>query len=190
MKEKSYYIILFLTFVSVVAGGLLAYFSAYTAPYIAADKKKQLEQAILDVVPGAVKSRTVKEVGDFKVYEGLDGDGKSLGYAVFAVGPGFSDKISLIFGMDAKREKITLMRVLEQKDTPGLGAKVADEESFLKFWRERDLTKGEILLAKPPKEASSLKPNEVNAISGATISSRGVVAIVNGAVAQLKKEVP
>lgn len=64
------------------------------SPYIAADKKKQLEQAILDVVPGAVKSRTVKEVGDFKVYEGLDGDGKSLGYAVFAVGPGFSDKIS------------------------------------------------------------------------------------------------
>lgn len=187
MKSRVYMVFV-LTLVAIISSGLLAYFAVYTHPYIEKNKKAEIEKAIKEVVPGTITNKIIKDDNRFKVFAGYDKDGKLLGYAVYTVGTGFQDLITLMFGVDKHFEKMFRLEVLEQKETPGLGAKITDENLFLKFWKNKNV-RGEILLAKPPKGESELKDNEVNAISGATISSRSVVAIVNKALKRLREEV-
>ncbi len=177
-----------LTLVAVISSGLLAYFAVYTQPYIEKNKKAEIEKAIKEVVPGTIESKALKDENKFKIFAGYDKDGKLLGYAVYTVGTGFQDLITVMFGVDKHLEKMYKLEVLEQKETPGLGAKITDEKIFLKFWENKNI-RGEIILAKPPKGESELKDNEVNAISGATISSRSVVTIVNKALKRVREEV-
>ncbi len=177
-----------LTLVAVISSGLLAYFAVYTQPYIEKNKKAEIEKAIKEVVPGTVESKALKDENKFKIFAGYDKDGKLLGYAVYTVGTGFQDLITIMFGVDKHLEKMYRLEVLEQKETPGLGAKITNENIFLKFWKNKDIRE-EIILAKPPKSENELKDNEVNAISGATISSRSVVTIVNKALKRVKEEV-
>ncbi len=189
MKEKSWYMVLVLTVIAVVSGWLLAYFANYTKPFIEKNKKADIEKAIHEVLPGIKTSETKIDELKFKVFVGKDENGNIKGYAVYAVGTGFQDLITVIFGVDKDFKTLYSLRVLEQKETPGLGAKITDENEFLKFWENRNIQSGEIILSKPPKAQNELNPNEVNAISGATISSRSVVSIVNKAIERAKKEI-
>ncbi len=187
MKSRVYMVFV-LTLVAVISSGLLAYFAVYTHPYIEKNKKAEVEKAIKEVVPGTVTNKIIKDENKFKIFACYDKDGKTLGYAVYTVGTGFQDLITIMFGVDKYLDKMFRLEVLEQKETPGLGAKITDKDLFLKFWKNKNIT-GEIILAKPPKGESELKDNEVNAISGATISSRSVVSIVNKALKRVKEEV-
>jgi electron transport complex protein RnfG len=71
------------------------------------------------------------------------------------------------------------MIVLEQLETPGLGAEI-DGEKFVSQFRG--------LATRPPisyvKGKAPEKDNEVQAITGATISSKAVVDIINKTIKQ------
>ena len=187
MKSRVYMVFV-LTLVAVISSGLLAYFAVYTQPYIEKNKKKEIEQAITEVIPGVKKSEPMVNENKFKIFKGFDENGDVKGYAVYIVGTGFQDMITLMFGVDKDIKTLFSLKILDQKETPGLGAKITDEHEFLQFWKNKDIEE-KIVLAKPPKDIKELKENEVNAISGATISSRSVVKIVNNALNKVKKEV-
>jgi electron transport complex protein RnfG len=187
MKSRIYMVFV-LTFVAVVSSGLLAYFAVYTQPYIDKNKKKEIEQAIMEVIPGVKKSEPIINESKFKIFKGFDEKGEVKGYAVYTIGTGFQDMITLMFGIDKDLKTLFSLKVLDQKETPGLGAKITDDTEFLRFWKNKNIEEG-IRLAKHLKEMKELKINEVNAISGATISSRAVVKIINDALNKVKKEV-
>lgn len=105
---------------------------------------------------------------------------RNVGYVVRASGQGYANKIDVLIGLDSALHKITGIFILSQKDTPGLGARMVDPA-----WRAQFIGK----LVNKPLKVVKKKPhaeNEIDAITGATISSRSLCAIINKAVADVK----
>jgi electron transport complex protein RnfG len=113
------------------------------------------------------------------VYAGYDASGRRVGFAIPAQGAGFQDTIALLYGYDPERRRIVGMEVLESRETPGLGDKIVKDRAFL--------ARFENLAVEPRVELVKEEPvrdNQVDAISGATISSAAVVRIINDANAR------
>ena len=161
-----------------------------TEPRIERNRAEALEAAIYRVLPGA-RSRQAFVVREGRltpfvspggtlpreaaVYAGYDAEGTPLGFAIPAEGPGFQDTIKLIYGYDPARRRVVGMEVLESKETPGLGDKIYKDADFVANFRDLAIDP-EVVLARKGRVGE----NEVDAISGATISSRAVVRIING----------
>lgn len=179
--------IVVLTTVGLISGSLLSVVGLLTTERIALNRQKEIEAAITRVVPGTVSSEKLYEEGKLTIYGGKDASGQALGYAIFASGTGFQDVISLMFGIDMQISKLFALTIIEQKETPGLGAKITDEDDFLRFWKDRDIRQP-LLLHKPAASSpQELNSSEINTITGATISSDKVLGIVNLSLEQLKK---
>jgi RnfABCDGE-type electron transport complex G subunit len=176
-----------LTSVGLLSGSFLATVGHLTKERIALNKQRETEEAIIQVIPGIVSSQKLYEERDLSVYGGKDEEGNIVGFAIQASGIGFQDKITLMLGTNASLKKINRLAILDQKETPGLGAKIADSELFLLYWENRD-SSGTITLRKPAvRSPEELLPTEVNTITGATISSEAVLSIVNTSLEQVRK---
>jgi len=178
--------IIVLTSIGLISGAFLAGVGTLTKNRIALNKQKEINEAITRVISGAQISNKIYEEKDLIIYRVNGEKNNLLGYAVYAGGVGFQDKIYLMFGVDPEITKIHSLTVLDQKETPGLGAKITSEKNFLQFWKNRDCTE-KITLHKPAVNSpDQLSPYEVNIISGATISSEAVVNIVNTALERIR----
>ena len=178
--------VIVLTSIGVISGALLMSVNLLTKDRIAANKQREIEQAVIRVIPGTTASQKIYEEKNFTVYEGKNDQGQDLGLAILTTAGGFQDKILYIFGLNLPLTRISSLYVLEQKETPGLGAKVADEKTFLQFWEDKDST-ASLSLRKPAVEKGKLAPSEVNTVTGATVSSKAVLASVNAALEKIKK---
>jgi electron transport complex protein RnfG len=176
-----------LTSVGLLSGSFLATVGLLTKERIALNKQREIEAAIIKVVPGTETSSKLYEEKDFKVYGGKNKDGTLIGYGILVSGIGFQDKITLMLGSDISLTKISRLEIIEQKETPGLGAKIEDEDAFLKFWEGRDCSQPLSLRKPAVRTAEELAASEVNTITGATISSESVLKIVNCSVERLRQ---
>jgi electron transport complex protein RnfG len=168
-----------LTTVGLISGGFLAGVAKLTKERIALNIQAEIEEAIKEVVDDAEVSNVLYEEEDLIIYRELEDDGKLAGFAIQATGVGFQDKITLMFGLDETWTKITGLTIIDQKETPGLGAKITEWDPFLQFWEDRDAA-GLLSLRKPPvRTPTELLATEINSITAATISSRKVLEIVN-----------
>jgi RnfABCDGE-type electron transport complex G subunit len=178
--------IIVLTTVGLVSGGFLAGVGILTQERIEWNKQQEIERAIIECVPGTNNNLVLLEEEELVVYQAQDEQASLIGYAVLASGTGFQDKITLMFGADPSLTRINRLVILEQKETPGLGAKITSEEAYLRFWKDRDISQT-LALHKPAVDSpDDLSPNEVNTITGATISSEKILKIVNLSVERLK----
>ncbi len=173
--------VIVLTSVGLLSGGFLAAVGILTKERIALNKKMEIERAVISVVPGSASGQLIYGEKDFSVYRAQNEAGQLTGYAIYTSGVGFQDRISLMFGVNPALSRIESLTILDQKETPGLGAKITSQSSFLVYWENRDFTKP-LQLRKPPAPSpQDLSPSEVNTITGATISSESVLNIVNAA---------
>lgn len=177
--------IIVLTSVGVLSGALLSTVGLLTRERIEANRLREIEEAIVSVVPGTTGNQKIYEEKDFTVYATRDEAGQITGYAIYTAGTGFQDKIVIMFGTDAALQKIFRLTILDQKETPGLGAKITDEEAFLQFWENKDCSQP-LTLRKPPVAREELGASEINAITGATISSEAVLNTVNTSLERLR----
>ena len=138
------------------------------------------EAAFLDIVS---KSVYVDKAGKKVVYNVFEtkADGETVGWVAKTAGQGYADKIELLVGFDPGLSMITGLFVLDQKETPGLGNKISTPE-----WRSQFVNKPINTPLEVVKTGASAD-NEINAITGATISSRSVTGIINTAVKDLKE---
>ena len=114
-----------------------------------------------------------------EIFAGFNADGTFIGFAIPAAEPGFQDIIGTLFGYDVVNQTIIGFEVLESKETPGLGDKIFKDANFaLNFVSLAVMP--EILSAKP---GAKTKQNEVETITGATISSKAVIRLLNNAIA-------
>lgn len=164
-------------------GAALAGVQAALQPRIEANKTADTLGQIPRIVPGAVRGEEALADGR-RVYRALDAAGRAVGWVVPASGQGFADRVELLVGFDAAVERTTGLYVLDQKETPGLGNKIADPGWRAQF--EGKPVRGPLAVVK--REASA--PNEVQAVTGATISSESVVRIVNRAAARSRASLP
>jgi electron transport complex protein RnfG len=170
-----------LTIIGVISGGVLSSINSWAEPKIVANRKAETERAIFVVQNEATNYKKIEDV-NFEVYEVFDDSSNSLGYALPYEGNGFQGNIRLIVGVNKNTDKVLGLEVLEQVETPGLGTKVT-ESPFTTQFRNLVVTP-EI---KSVKGVEPQNPNEVQAITGATISSKAIVRIVNEGIKKLKE---
>ncbi|MHC4135407.1 MAG: RnfABCDGE type electron transport complex subunit G [Planctomycetota bacterium] len=179
-----------------LAGLLLVFVFQATAPAIAAHKAKMLRLAIRDVLAGPERYDTLyvldgKLTPDLpdgvnakdleRVFLGYGEDGRPVGFAIEAEAPGFQDKVRLIFGYDAAKKRILGMKVLESKETPGLGDKIEKDRAWIDQFEGAEPP----LVGRKPGRGSKEDKRGIDTITGATISSRAVIKIINGALKDL-----
>ena len=109
-------------------------------------------------------------------YLGFDASGKRLGAAVTAEEPGFQQEVRLLIGFEPSTGTVIGFKVLAQKETPGLGDKIEKDTSFVAQFT------GRVAPLKGVKAGATTDQSEVQTITGATISSRAVIRIINHAV--------
>jgi Na+-translocating ferredoxin:NAD+ oxidoreductase subunit G len=170
-----------LTILGILAGGLLAYVNGWSSPLIAENERKETERAIFLVIPEGKSYERIQNAG-FEVYKVFD-ESKSLsGYSLVYDGNGFQGKIKIMAGLNNNLEKITSIEILSQVETPGLGTKITEEPFKGQFNH---------LITSPSinwvKGTPASKENEIQTITGATITSKAVVDILNGGIARLRE---
>ena len=141
--------------------------------------KIQSPNPALDIAPGTVAVQKDGNTSYYPVYR-VSLAGRPAGWVVKAGGQGYADKIELLIGLDPAAATITGIYILEQKETPGLGNKIA-----LPRWRNQFNQKSTALPLTVVKGKSSTA-SSIDALTGATISSRSVTGIVNRAIDDLK----
>ena len=159
---------------------MLATAESTLGPKIAQNKRAELERAVYAVVPD-VKSYDELEVGVNKVFKCFNADGELSGWALPAEGFGFQDKIKLVVGLSPDGSKITGLKVVDNKETPGLGNKIEDDE-WTGQYKALDALR-EVVVVKTQRD---IELNEVQAITGATISSKAVTRIANAIIVAMR----
>ncbi len=180
--------VLVLTGVAVIMGGILAYVNHLTEGPIKEQKDKALADGIKAVMvcDDLVVSKT-DEVRQndakgkemvYTIYQVKDAKGQDLGAAVESTTMGFGGDLKVLVGFDPEG-KILGYTLLEHAETPGLGAK-ADK------WFQKG-EKGDII-GKSPAEALTVSKDggQVDAITASTITSRAFLLAVNNAYAAYK----
>jgi Na+-translocating ferredoxin:NAD+ oxidoreductase subunit G len=175
-------ILVTLTLIGIISGALLSEVNSWAEPKIAENRKAETAQAIFIVQSEAKKYKKIDNV-DFELYEVFDKDNKSLGFALPFEGNGFQGKIRIILGVNKSITNILGLQVLEQVETPGLGAKVSETEFTKQF--KNVLVNPEVTCVKGIEPQN---PNEIQAITGATISSKSIVRIINDGIKKLKSQ--
>ena len=104
-------------------------------------------------------------------------DGQLQGYAVLFSGQGFWDKIRGIIGIAADKKTITGVTFYEQKETPGLGARI-DEDAFRKQFIGKKIADSIAPIGIVPS-AQTLDENQVHAVTGATQTSIRLETLMN-----------
>lgn len=176
-----------LTVLSAFSGGLLAALKDGTKERIENQELSLVKgPAVMAILKGAtndpVNTRFKATVGETEktFFVGVfDGKPKTIAYEV--PGKGFADAIGLMVGIDVDTDKLVGIGVTTHKETPGLGANSKDDPRFAAQFRGKSLEQ--------PFRVTS-DGGDINAISGATITSRGVCAAATDAVALYKQIKP
>lgn len=178
-----------------LAGLLIVMVNLHTKPIIDEYRAEQLRLAVYEVLPGVANYRTLYRVdgelvpevpagakaGDFRqAYVGYDENGDLIGVAVSRGESGFADVVLVIFGFEPDTGIVLGKKVLESKETPGLGDKIFKDQDFVQQFFDRPQTPLTAIKAGTGKGL----PGEIDAITGATISSKVVVSIINNGVAE------
>ena len=179
--------VLVLTGVAVIMGGILAYVNHLTEGPIAEQKTKALADGIKSVMGvddiTVAKTDTVRQnVGGkeltYIIYQTQDAQKKDLGAAVESTTGGFGGDLKVLVGFDPEG-KILGYTLLEHAETPGLGAK-ADK------WFQKG-QKGDIIGKSPADPLTVSKDGgQVDAITASTITSRAFLLAVNNAYTAFK----
>lgn len=181
MDKSMVKMLVVLGLISVLVAVGLANVYQKTSPLIEANRERVIKEAIKKVLPKA-KTYKQKIVKGISVYTGIDSKGDELGYAFISIGPGYQGKINIMVGIDKTLTKLTGIYVMENVETPGLGSRIT-EDSFQKQFVNLS-TKPQIEYVKNQKPQ---KDNQIQAITGATISSRSVVENINKTLSVLKR---
>jgi Na+-translocating ferredoxin:NAD+ oxidoreductase subunit G len=156
------------------AAGALAFMNQLTKDKIVEQARLEKAAALKEVVPDA---DSFKEVIPNRVWDAVKG-GEKTGSVILAVTQGYGGNIEIILGVGPDNT-IGGIKILNQTETPGLGAKIV-ERPFLDQFLEKG--PGAIALKKDDPSMGS-----VDAISAATISSRAVTNAVRSTLDSFAK---
>lgn len=165
--------VVILTVLSCFSGGLLAYIRNGT--------QERIDNQVLEFVKGPAV-RTIFEGASnnpitdrFTIKDGdaertffvgvLNGEPRGVAFETF--GKGYGGDVGLMVGIDVKDDKLLGVGVTTHGETPGMGAKAKSDPNFVAQYKG-------LSIEKPIKVTQD--GGSINAISGATITSRAVSA--------------
>ena len=178
-----------LLIITVVAAFCLAVTNAYTEGPIKITTENANNEARRAVMSEAQDFEIVniegKNTGEFdgvlEVYSGLDAQGQRIGYTIKTLSKGYGGNIEIIVGIK-EDGKISGIQIGNHSETPGLGAKAA-EPGFATQFAGKAATE-----PLGVSKSSTTADNEIQAITGATITSKAVTDGVNLAIRFLNEK--
>jgi len=160
---------LILSSICAVASASLAVVNSTTKSKIIAQAKTEEETSLKEILPEAAHFEPVRAGDEIIYYKAHDKNGKLIGVAFKVSAKGYSSTIETIAGLSLDGN-ITAVKILNQNETPGLGARVT-EAGFTRQFTDKNIQNF----------------NEVQAITGATISSRAVIDSVSRKAQEIKE---
>lgn len=173
---------------ALIAGSALAFVNGKTLPLITENKTIEETRARSEVLPGMDGGFELRNAeGPFPYWVGYRDAGKTEtgGYIFVARGTGYSSVIESMVGVDTNGT-IVAVRILSQQETPGLGAKIQEvRRSETAPWFPRQFA------GKTVSDDIKVKKDggDIDAITGATISSRTVTDSINRGLRELMKTI-
>ncbi len=162
-----------LLIICLVAAALLGYVNQITLAPIAEQEAKTQQESMTAVLPDAASFGEAEEINEGNITTitpALDASGSEIGYAVAITTKGFSAGLKLMFGVDTDGVITGLSIVDCSGETPGLGANSSKPE----FYEQFAGMSGEIAVSKDG--------GQVEALTGATITSRAVASAATEAI--------
>jgi electron transport complex protein RnfG len=172
--------------VCLLAAGVLSLVNSQTKPVIEANNAAKQSLALIEVLPQAKAGVIVPVMKDGVIthYRGYaDAETTRLvGYAVAVGGVGYSSVVRSIVGvgLDGKIENVKIMEPITE--TPGLGDKVLAEGSY---GGKRQRWFMQLVGRQAPELVVNKDGGPIDAVTGATISSRAVVNSLRRGLTQL-----
>ena len=186
-----------LSLVAGLSGFLVVLAYQLTEPLIEENKRIAIERALFKVIPGAVSRRDFmldgttitpadsdKAATGTRIYAGYDDQDQLAGIALEAAAQGYQDVIRILYSYDPACECIRGIEVLKMAETPGIGDKIAKDPAFLQNFEALDARldasgSGLAHAIISVKHGSKTESWQIDAISGATISSKAVARMLN-----------
>ena len=170
-----------------------------TAERIGNNQQAFLDAAIAEVLPAATSTIAVTadqnghldrtpETLDLPVFYGYDMENKLAGAVITAQGMGYQDTIRVLYAYSFELSAITGFKVLDSKETPGLGDRIEKEPHFIANFTRLDArlrADGKALLhdIAVVKQGEKSAAWEIDGITGATITSEAIGKILNDSAA-------
>ena len=175
MKKTVLYILrlsLTLLIITALAAAALAWVNGITKEAIAENQAAKTNRAMAEVLPGAVNIGKIDDGSGIVLGVYAPGEDSPVqGWAVLvAPGSGFGGEIRMVVGISGKG-LVTGIRIIKHSETPGLGAVAAAQTPAGEAFRTGFLGK-----------QGALTIDDIDAISGATITSKAVLEGVNAAL--------
>jgi electron transport complex protein RnfG len=199
--------------VSAICGLIIvgAYQSTYDA--VAANKRIATERAVFKVIPAAKSiaeyvalptggvaqvgaGDTASAPGAVKFFAAYDENGTLAGIAAEGGAKGYSDTVRIMFGYSPGCQCVVGIGVVNMRETPGIGDKIITDKEFVANFKALDAKLNKELSAlanevKTVKHGTKTNPWQIDAIAGATITSRAVGKAINdSAQALLPRLIP
>ena len=191
MKSTLKNMVVVLFAITAISAFLVASVNNLTKETIAATNQAAKDKAKLEVLPAVdgevILTDTVREISDFEVRVTTvkrKADNTLVGYAVEAPSitrGGYADRITLMVGFVEQGDSALIhgVKVLSQKETPGLGANMTKPGNKLEASIMRQNNPQKMVF-----EVKKVDPNgSFDALTGSTISSRAYVNAVETAYA-------
>lgn len=208
-RASSLSMIITLGSVAMLSGLLVVLTWQFTLIPIQENQRIMIEKAIFQVIPEAQQRQsyilTDKGLEQFDVnnknakkeglvfYAAYDKEGQLKGIAAEAAAQGYADMVRLLYGYDPLCQCIRGFSIIKMTETPGLGDKILTDKNFLanfdaldaRLSDDKKSLKNAIVTV---KHGSKKNLWEIDAISGATITSKAVGKAINQGAAQFLPE--
>lgn len=157
--------VLVLVTICAVAGVLLGLVHSVTAPAAERIAQERAQLAYAELIPGATSFEDVEctTEGCTAALKALDDAGNVVAYVIVAQSKGYGGQVPIAVGIDTEGNVVDVM-VMSNSETPGLGTKVAHDsyiDQYVGF------------------KAEPVEADDIDMVSGATISSKAVLAAFN-----------
>jgi len=156
-----------LAFICVVASASLALVNSATKSKIMAQAQAEEDAGLKELLPQAAHFEPVKTADTVAYYKAHDSNGNLIGVVFIASGKGYASQVQSLAAMKTDGT-IIAVKIISQNETPGVGTRVAEPSFTGQFTNKSNL-------------------DNVQAITGATISSRAVIESVKLKAEEVKR---
>lgn len=188
-RESRIYPVIFMVIITVFFVGLLAFFYHSTRQKVEDHQKYVFHETILsafnlptDRVEEDYKA-FITEIKDEKnnmMYYKAQQDNRPIGFAFVVYGKGLWGSIKALLAVQTDMNTIINISIIEQSETPGLGARIT-EEWFLKQFNGKSVLINQ--QSNPFRIVSEnekmVKEDEIKGITGATLSTKAITTMIN-----------
>lgn len=158
---------------------LLGVVNSVTKPIIEEFQAEKTAAAMSQVLPADEYQKVETEYPNVTAMNRAMSGGEQIGYVVEVTSSGFGGKLSMVVGVDMDGA-VTGVSVTDNSETANIGTKVVNDQTVLDRFIGMSHADGEITV--------NSGTNRFDGVSGATVSSKGVTAGVNTALAAVAEQ--